>query len=86
MPQLDRETIKDRARRLRQKGEAALAAHLAAEQGAARNVLVEQGGMGRTEHFTEVAIDAGAPGAIVPARITGRTARALVATALPEAA
>ena len=86
MPQVDGTLIKERAARLRQKGEAALAAHLAAEQGATRHVLVERGGVGRTEHFTEVAIDAGEPGAIVPARITGHTARALLATALAEAA
>ena len=86
MPQVDRAAIKERAARLRAKGEAALAAHLAAEQGATRHVLVEKNGRGRTEHFTETAIDAGEPGSIVAARITGRTPGALVATALPEAA
>ncbi len=86
MPQLDRATIKERAQRLRSRGEAALAAHLAAEQGAMRRVLIERGGIGRTEHFTQVSIDAGMPGAIVSARITGRTDRTLVATALAEAA
>ncbi len=86
MPQLDRTLVKERARRLREKGEAALAAHLAAEQGATRRVLVERSGRGRTEHFTEATIDSGEPGAIVTARITGRHGGALVATALPEAA
>ena len=86
MPQVDGTLIRERAARLREKGEAALAAHLAAEQGATRHVLVERGGVGRTEHFTQVAIDAGEPGVIVPARITGHTARALLATALAEAA
>jgi threonylcarbamoyladenosine tRNA methylthiotransferase MtaB len=86
MPQLDRALVKERAQRLRLKGDAALAAHLAAEQGATRRVLIERGGRGRTEHFTETAIDAGTPGAIVAARITGRTASTLVATALSEAA
>ncbi len=86
MPQLDRRLIKERAQRLRDKGDQALAAHLAAEQGATRRVLVERHGRGHTEHFTEAAIDAGEPGSIVAARITGRTASTLVATALPEAA
>jgi threonylcarbamoyladenosine tRNA methylthiotransferase MtaB len=86
MPQLDRRLIKERAARLRLKGDQALAAHLAAEQGATRRVLIERDGRGRTEHFTETAIDTGAPGAIVAARITGRTQSTLVATALPEAA
>ncbi len=86
MPQLDRALVKERAARLRAKGAAALAAHLAAEQGATRRVLIERDGRGRTEHFTEAAIDSGAPGAIVAARITGRTDSGLLATALPEAA
>src|SRR3954465_13045967 len=41
MPQLDRAVVKDRARRLREKGEAALATHLAGEVGATREVLIE---------------------------------------------
>ena len=86
MPQLDRTLIKERAARLRDKGAAALAAHLSAEQGATRRVLIERDGRGRTEHFTETTIDAGEPGAIVAALITGRTETALVATALSEAA
>ncbi len=86
MPQLDRSVVKERAARLRAKGKAALAAHLAAEHGAVRKVLVETGGFGRTEHFTSAEIDAGMPGEIVRARVTGRTARALVATTLREAA
>ena len=86
MPQLDRGIVKERAQRLRAKGAAALAAHLAAEQGATRRVLVERNGRGRTEHFTEASIDAGTPGAIVAARITGRSGNALIATTLPEAA
>ncbi len=86
MPQVDRALVKERAQSLRDKGAAALAAHLAAEQGATRRVLVERSGRGRTEHFTEATIDSGEPGAIVPARITGRTASGLTATALPEAA
>jgi threonylcarbamoyladenosine tRNA methylthiotransferase MtaB len=86
MPQVAHDVVKERAARLRAKGEAVFAAHLAAEQGATRSVLVESGGQGRTEHFTPVAIDGGVPGAIVAARITSRTVRGLVATALAEAA
>ena len=62
-------------------GEAALARHLAAEQGATRRVLVERGGVGRTEHFTPTEIGFGRPGEVVAARITGHTARALLAVA-----
>jgi threonylcarbamoyladenosine tRNA methylthiotransferase MtaB len=86
MPELDRRLVKERAARLRAKGEAALATHLAAETGAVRSVLVEQAGLGRTEHFMPAAIDRGLPGEIVAARVTGATARALVASALPLAA
>jgi threonylcarbamoyladenosine tRNA methylthiotransferase MtaB len=81
MPQVDRGVIKDRAARLRAKGEAARAAHLAAERGKVRRILLERGGFGRTEHFTLAEIG-GEPGEIVPARITGQTGRALVATRL----
>jgi threonylcarbamoyladenosine tRNA methylthiotransferase MtaB len=80
MPQLDRGLVRERAERLRLKGAAAFAAHLAAEQGAIRRILVEVGGMGHTEHFTPAEIT-GRPGAIVSARITGQTARALLAEA-----
>jgi threonylcarbamoyladenosine tRNA methylthiotransferase MtaB len=86
MPQLDRPLVKERAARLRRKGETALAAHLAAEEGAARHVLIEREGLGRTEHFTPAEIRAGRPGEIIAARITGRTGRALIAEPLAEAA
>ena len=41
MPQVARDVVKDRARRLREKGEAALLKHLGGEVGARRNVLIE---------------------------------------------
>src|SRR5207253_9751152 len=48
MPQVARAVAKERARRLREKGAAALAHRLAGEVGAHRQVLVESGGVGRT--------------------------------------
>jgi len=54
MPQVPRDVVKDRARRLREKGEAALREHLDAEVGATRNVLIELNQIGRTEAFTPV--------------------------------
>jgi threonylcarbamoyladenosine tRNA methylthiotransferase MtaB len=86
MPQLDRATIKARAERLRLKGEAALQAHLDAEVGQLRRVLVEKAGLGRTEQFTLCELQPGPaaiaePGEILTARITGHTARALIAEA-----
>jgi threonylcarbamoyladenosine tRNA methylthiotransferase MtaB len=86
MPQLDPATIKTRAARLREKGKATLQAHLAREVGATRRVLMEKGGVGRTEHFTPVSMPGIAAGTIVPAHIVGRTASGLLATPLAEAA
>jgi threonylcarbamoyladenosine tRNA methylthiotransferase MtaB len=80
MPPVDGAVIKERAARLRAKGAAAFAAHLASEQGTVRRLLVENGGVGRTEQFTLAEIDA-APGTFVEARIVGRTGRALIAEA-----
>jgi threonylcarbamoyladenosine tRNA methylthiotransferase MtaB len=81
MPQVDRGVVKERAARLRAAGERALNARLAGEAGALRQVLVEHGGVGRTEHFLLAEIG-GTPGEIVNARITGRTGRGLVAERL----
>ncbi len=54
MPQLDRGLIKERAARLRDKGNAALRGHLDAQVGARHRVLTERGGIGRTEQFLPV--------------------------------
>jgi threonylcarbamoyladenosine tRNA methylthiotransferase MtaB len=80
MPQVPREVARDRARRLRERGEAALARHLAGEVGASRRVLVERGGIGRTEAFTPVRFPRPAPaGEIVDVTIAGHDGRALMA-------
>jgi threonylcarbamoyladenosine tRNA methylthiotransferase MtaB len=80
MPQLDKTLVRERAAQLRARGDAAWTAHLASEQGAVRRLLVENGGVGRTEQFTLAEIDA-APGTFIEARIVGQTARTLVAEA-----
>ncbi|HWL04636.1 MAG TPA: tRNA (N(6)-L-threonylcarbamoyladenosine(37)-C(2))-methylthiotransferase MtaB [Xanthobacteraceae bacterium] len=54
MPQVAPPLVKERAKRLRQAGEAALRRHLDGEVGAARQVLTELNGIGRTAHFTPV--------------------------------
>jgi threonylcarbamoyladenosine tRNA methylthiotransferase MtaB len=80
MPQVRREIIKERARRLRRKGEAALARHLAAQVGTQRRVLAESRESGRTEHFTQVRLNAPIePGVIVEAAIIGHDGRQLIA-------
>ena len=80
MPQVRGPVIKDRAARLRAAGDAALAAHLAAQVGQVHRVLMEGPHMGRTEQFTEVdfARDQ-AEGQIVTARIVGVAGERLVA-------
>ena len=80
MPQLARAVVKERAKRLREKGEAALRRHLDAEIGTRRHVLTESAGIGRTEHFTPVRLARSAePGAIVAVEIAGHDGRQLQA-------
>jgi len=71
MPQVSGEVIKERARRLRATGEAALLRRLASEIGATRHVLIESATQGRTEHFMPVAIAGETPGAVRTLAITG---------------
>jgi threonylcarbamoyladenosine tRNA methylthiotransferase MtaB len=78
MPQVARAVVKERARRLRAKGAAALARHLDGEVGKRRRVLMESDNTGRTEQFTPVHVAAPA-GALVDAAITGHDGRALLA-------
>src|SRR5277367_6520036 len=52
MPQLSRTVVKERARRLRERGVMALRQHLDAEVGGTRRVLAESRTHGRTEQFT----------------------------------
>src|SRR5262249_58215041 len=54
MPQVAPAVVKERARRLREKGSAALAHGLAREVGASRRVLVASDGAGHTEQFFSV--------------------------------
>jgi threonylcarbamoyladenosine tRNA methylthiotransferase MtaB len=80
MPQVARDIVKDRARRLRQHGEIALRRHLDGEIGALRQVLTESDATGRSEHFTPVRFEAAVePGIIVTARVIGHDGRHLTA-------
>src|SRR5712672_2675960 len=71
MPQVSGEVIKQRAKRLRATGEAALQRRLAFEIGATRQVLIESATQGRTEHFMPVAIAGETPGAVRTLAIAG---------------
>jgi threonylcarbamoyladenosine tRNA methylthiotransferase MtaB len=80
MPQVARDIVKDRARRLRKHGEIALRRHLDGEIGAVRQVLTESQATGRSEHFTPVRFNAEIePGIIVTARMVGHDGRRLIA-------
>jgi len=70
MPQVKGNEIKERARRLREKGEAALQAHLARLAGSEQELLIERGGIGRTPCFTPVHVGDGfEAGRLVKVRI-----------------
>lgn len=71
MPQVAGGVTKERAKRLRAAGEAALRQRLQAEVGATREVLIESDGQGRTEHYLPVAIAGERVGSVVPLKIGG---------------
>jgi threonylcarbamoyladenosine tRNA methylthiotransferase MtaB len=64
MPQVAGQEIRERAGRLRAAGEAALQRRLQSEIGATRQVLIESGAQGRTEHFLPVAVSGAEPGTV----------------------
>jgi threonylcarbamoyladenosine tRNA methylthiotransferase MtaB len=70
MPQVDKATIKERAKRLRDKGDAALAAYLSGWEGREDTVLVEKAGEGNGAGFIPVRVPADLPpGALVSVRL-----------------
>jgi threonylcarbamoyladenosine tRNA methylthiotransferase MtaB len=71
MPQVNGNAIKERAKRLRATGEAALQRRLTSEVGATRDVLIESASQGRTEHFIPVAISGEVPGTVRALTISG---------------
>jgi threonylcarbamoyladenosine tRNA methylthiotransferase MtaB len=71
MPQVAGGAIKERAKRLRTAGEAALRRRLQEEVGTTRDVLIESGSQGRTEHYLPVAIAGERIGRVVPLMIAG---------------
>jgi threonylcarbamoyladenosine tRNA methylthiotransferase MtaB len=71
MPQVAGSEIRQRAKRLRAAGEAALRKRLDFEIGAVRDVLIESATAGRTEHFVPVAITGEAPGTVRRLAVTG---------------
>ena len=80
MPQVPHPLRKERARLLRQDGDAALRRHLDGEIGTRRRVLTESGQMGRTEQFTSVRLATPTePGVILDLAIAAHDGRHLLA-------
>jgi threonylcarbamoyladenosine tRNA methylthiotransferase MtaB len=80
MPQVAPELITERARWLREKGEAALGRHLDGEVGARRRVLTESRFLARTEQFMPVRLTASVePGVILDVAVAGHDGRQLLA-------
>lgn len=80
MPQVAGPLIKARAKALRERGEAALQAHLEAQLGRTIAVLTERGGTGRAQDFTLVATPDRPAGEMFEARVAGHDgARLLLA-------
>ncbi len=74
MPQLPHVVVRERAARLREAGANALARSLAARVGSRADVLVEQPGFGRTEHYAPVKFAGDAPSGAVIAVTLDRAA------------
>jgi threonylcarbamoyladenosine tRNA methylthiotransferase MtaB len=80
MPQVPRDIVKERARRLRDKGEAALRRHLDGQIGERRPVLSESASVGRTEQFIPVRlVNSCVPGELLDVAIAGHDGRNLIA-------
>jgi threonylcarbamoyladenosine tRNA methylthiotransferase MtaB len=78
MPQVAGQAIRERAKRLREAGEAAMRRRLAQEIGATREVLIESATQGRTEHFLPVAISGEPPGSVRRLAISGHDGARLI--------
>jgi threonylcarbamoyladenosine tRNA methylthiotransferase MtaB len=80
MPQVAAEIVKERAKRLREAGAAALRKHLDAQIGKVFRVLTERGGIGRTEDFSRVTIGDVPPSQMIEIVIAGNDGKNLEAT------
>jgi len=81
MPPVARALVKERARRLRQKGEDVRRHRLEGEVGNTRRVLAETAAHGHTEHFIDARLERPVvPGALVEVMVTGHDGSRLLAT------
>jgi threonylcarbamoyladenosine tRNA methylthiotransferase MtaB len=85
MPQVAKPIRKDRARRLREAGAAAVARHYARRVGGTAQVVVEDNGIGRSEDFMAVTLDQELPpGTFVNLRIVRAEGEQIYGTILDE--
>jgi threonylcarbamoyladenosine tRNA methylthiotransferase MtaB len=79
MPQTPGDVVRERARRLRERGAARLAAHLAARVGRPIEVLTERGGMARAADFTPMRLRTEpAPGRLLVLAASGHDGQKLL--------
>jgi threonylcarbamoyladenosine tRNA methylthiotransferase MtaB len=72
MPQVERSVVKERAASLRAKGDAALSRYLEGQSGSEVEILMENGGVGRTRQFAEMRLSADLiPGTTLRVRVSG---------------
>ena len=74
MPQLERSLVKERAARLREKGDAKLKLHLDALVGREVEILVERGNRGHLADFTSAQLDCDGNGDIAPGTLIRKVA------------
>jgi threonylcarbamoyladenosine tRNA methylthiotransferase MtaB len=84
MPPVTPAIVKERAKRLRQAGEAALGRHHAAQIGKVLRVLTERGGVGRAADFTCVRTGGAPPSRMIDVAIERDEGKALAGTVLPR--
>jgi threonylcarbamoyladenosine tRNA methylthiotransferase MtaB len=79
MPALPKAVVKERAKRLREAGEVALAAHLHGHVGRRLTILTERGGMGHTEDFSQVHTGDASVGLLIERDIIASDGKKLIA-------
>ncbi len=85
MPQLARPLIKERAGRLREKGQQALVRHLDRQVGRTLSCVVEKPGFARAADFTEVVFEGtGIPGQLADIAVHGHDQKHALGVSLGE--
>lgn len=79
MPQVDRALVKERAKRLRETGQALMSAHLEQLTGTTQKLLTERRGISHCENFTPVHTPSLQPGQLKTVRIVAHDGKRLIA-------